>query len=157
MIPNAQSKGLGLAVAKDDDRITRVGRFLRATSLDELPQLINVLRGEMSLIGPRPTVASQVEKYTSEQRRRLEVCPGLTGWAQVNGRNSIPWDRRIELDVWYVDHQSIWLDLWILLKTPAAVIPQSETHYGRSGVVEDFKGSSGTPAADQTESDRQAA
>ena len=157
MIPNAQSQGLGLGIAKNDDRITRVGRFLRATSLDELPQLINVLRGEMSLIGPRPTVACQVEKYTPQQRRRLEVRPGLTGWAQVNGRNSISWDRRIELDVWYVDHQSIWLDLWTLLKTPAAVIPHSETLYGNSGIVEDFQGSADTPADGRTDSDRQAA
>ena len=140
MIQNAERKGLGLAVAQNDDRITRVGKFIRATSIDELPQLLNVLMGEMSIIGPRPTVQSQVLRYDDFQRRRLEVKPGLTGWAQVNGRNSIPWEKRIELDVWYVDHCSFWLDLRVLLKTPLALIPRAETHYGQGGVVEDFKG-----------------
>jgi lipopolysaccharide/colanic/teichoic acid biosynthesis glycosyltransferase len=141
MIQNAEHQGLGLAVAVNDDRITRVGKFIRATSIDELPQLWNVLRGEMSIVGPRPTVQSQVDRYTDVQRRRLEVKPGLTGWAQVNGRNSIPWEKRIELDVWYVDHRSLWLDALIMLRTPLALIPRASTHYGPGGVVEDFKGS----------------
>ena len=99
---------------RGDARITRAGRVLRLLAIDELPQLWNVVRGEMSLVGPRPTLAYQVERYTPRQRRRLEVLPGITGWAQVNGRASLPWDERIELDVWYVEHRSFWLDLRIL-------------------------------------------
>ena len=98
-------------------RVTAAGRILRRLSLDELPNLVNVLLGEMSIVGPRPTLAAQVDQYTPEQRRRLEVRPGLTGWAQVNGRAGIPWERRIELDVWYVDHRSLRLDLRILART----------------------------------------
>ncbi|HEY3414490.1 MAG TPA: sugar transferase [Armatimonadota bacterium] len=130
MCDGAEHKGLGLEVVPDDDRITRVGHLLRNTSLDEFPQLINVLRGEMSLVGPRPTVPGQVERYTDFQRRRLEMRPGLTGWAQVNGRNSIPWDERIKLDVWYVDHWSVWLDLKVLFLTPKAVRPDRKLLYG---------------------------
>jgi lipopolysaccharide/colanic/teichoic acid biosynthesis glycosyltransferase len=100
-----------------DPRITRVGAFLRRWSLDELPQVWNILRGEMSIVGPRPTLRYQVEQYDELQRRRLEVLPGVTGWAQVSGRNELPWPERIELDVWYVDHRSIWLDLSILAST----------------------------------------
>jgi lipopolysaccharide/colanic/teichoic acid biosynthesis glycosyltransferase len=100
-----------------DPRITRVGAFLRRWSLDELPQLWNILRGEMSIVGPRPTLRYQVEQYDEFQRRRLEVLPGVTGWAQVSGRNELPWPERIELDVWYVDHRSLWLDLSILAST----------------------------------------
>jgi lipopolysaccharide/colanic/teichoic acid biosynthesis glycosyltransferase len=107
---------------------------LRRFSLDELPQLINVLRGEMSFVGPRPTLGYQVERYTPWQRRRLEVKPGLTGWAQVNGRNAIDWDQRIELDIWYVDHWSLALDLQILLRTPTALVAP-EGVYGREGIV----------------------
>jgi lipopolysaccharide/colanic/teichoic acid biosynthesis glycosyltransferase len=109
--------GVGTPVLPGDPRVTRVGGFLRRFSLDELPNLINVLRGEMSVVGPRPTLAAQVDDYTPHQRRRLEVKPGLTGWAQVNGRAGIPWDERIELDVWYVEHRSIGLDLRILART----------------------------------------
>jgi lipopolysaccharide/colanic/teichoic acid biosynthesis glycosyltransferase len=105
-------------IAAGDQRITRVGAFLRRWSLDELPQLWNILLGEMSMVGPRPTLRYQVEQYTDHQRRRLEVLPGVTGWAQIHGRNRVDWPRRIELDVWYVDHRSIWLDLKILLLTP---------------------------------------
>ncbi len=121
MVVGAESRGLGLRVAAHDDRITRAGHFLRRSSLDELPQLWNILRGEMSLVGPRPTVRSQVERYTDYQRRRLEVRPGLTGWAQINGRNSLPWEQRIELDIWYIDHWSLWLDLTILARTPGII------------------------------------
>jgi len=121
MVVGAEKKGAGFAVDAGDSRITRVGRMLRRTSVDELPQLWNVLRGEMSLIGPRPTLRYQVETYTERQRRRLDVRPGLTGWAQVNGRATLPWAERIELDVWYVEHRSPLVDLKILLKTPLAL------------------------------------
>lgn len=109
--------GVGVPVLGDDPRVTATGRVLRRLSLDELPNLVNVLRGEMSIVGPRPTLAAQVEQYTPEQRRRLEVRPGLTGWAQVNGRAGIPWEQRIDLDVWYVEHRSLRLDLRILVRT----------------------------------------
>ncbi|MGH3977608.1 MAG: sugar transferase, partial [Pseudonocardiaceae bacterium] len=102
---------------RDDQRIPRLGAFLRASSLDELPQLWNILRGDMSLIGPRPTLPEQVEHYTRRQRGRLAIRPGLTGWAQVNGRNSISWPERIELDLWYIEHRSASLDMKILLRT----------------------------------------
>jgi lipopolysaccharide/colanic/teichoic acid biosynthesis glycosyltransferase len=131
MVVGAESKGAGPAVDRGDPRITRVGRVLRRLSLDELPQLWNVLRGDMSLIGPRPTLAYQVERYTPRQRRRLEVKPGLTGWAQIHGRARLPWDERIELDVWYVDNRSPWIDLKILLRTPLALF--GGTYKGETG------------------------
>jgi lipopolysaccharide/colanic/teichoic acid biosynthesis glycosyltransferase len=121
MVVGAERQGAGFAVDRDDPRITRVGRVLRRLSVDELPQLWNVLRGEMSLVGPRPTLRYQVERYTEQQRRRLEVKPGLTGWAQIHGRALLPWEERIELDVWYVEHRSAWLDLRILVRTPLAL------------------------------------
>jgi lipopolysaccharide/colanic/teichoic acid biosynthesis glycosyltransferase len=105
-------------ISAGDQRITRVGAFLRRWSFDEFPQLWNIIRGDMSLVGPRPTLGYQVEQYTPHQRRRLEVLPGVTGWAQIHGRNSIAWPQRIDLDVWYVDHRSLRLDLKILLRTP---------------------------------------
>ena len=117
MVPGAESMGAGIYVVEGDPRITRTGRLLRRLSLDELPNLINVLRGEMAIVGPRPTVQEQVDRYTDRQRRRLEVRPGITGWAQVNGRTSLPWPERIELDVWYVEHRSLRLDLRILART----------------------------------------
>ena len=117
MIVGAETKGAGFAVDKGDSRITRVGRVLRKLSLDELPQLWNVVRGDMSVIGPRPTLSYQVERYDARQRRRLEVKPGITGWAQIHGRASLPWEERIELDVWYVEHRSIGLDVRILVRT----------------------------------------
>jgi lipopolysaccharide/colanic/teichoic acid biosynthesis glycosyltransferase len=110
-------QGPDVALSRDDPRITRVGAFLRRYSLDELPNLVNVLRGEMAIVGPRPTIGSQVDRYTERQRRRLEVKPGLTGWAQVNGRVSLSWPERIELDVWYVENRSLRLDLQILART----------------------------------------
>ena len=131
MVVGAESQGAGWAVNEGDPRITRVGRILRRLSLDELPQLWNVVRGEMSLIGPRPTLAYQVERYTPRQRRRLEVKPGITGWAQVHGRAALPWDERIELDVWYVENRSAGVDLKILAKTPAALF--SGTYKGETG------------------------
>jgi len=131
MVPGAESQGAGFAVDRGDPRITPVGRLLRRLSLDELPQLWNVVRGDMSLIGPRPTLRYQVERYTPRQRRRLEVKPGITGWAQVHGRATLPWDERIELDVWYVEHRSSWLDLKILAMTPLALF--SGTYKGATG------------------------
>jgi lipopolysaccharide/colanic/teichoic acid biosynthesis glycosyltransferase len=117
MVPGAEAMGAGIYVVEGDPRITRVGRRLRRFSLDELPNLVNVLKGEMAIVGPRPTVQEQVDRYTERQRRRLEVKPGITGWAQVNGRTSLPWPERIELDVWYVEHRSLALDLRILART----------------------------------------
>jgi lipopolysaccharide/colanic/teichoic acid biosynthesis glycosyltransferase len=117
MVPGAESMGAGLYVLEGDPRITRVGRLLRRFSLDELPNLVNVLRGDMAIVGPRPTVQEQVDRYTDRQRRRLEVKPGITGWAQINGRTSLSWPERIELDVWYVEHRSMRLDLRILART----------------------------------------
>ena len=117
MVPGAESIGAGIYVLEGDPRITRAGRLLRRFSLDELPNLVNVLKGDMAIVGPRPTVQEQVDRYTDRQRRRLEVKPGITGWAQVNGRTSLSWPERIELDVWYVEHRSMRLDLRILMKT----------------------------------------
>ena len=131
MVVGAEGIGAGYAVDRGDPRITRLGRVLRRLSIDELPQLLNVVRGEMSLIGPRPTLAYQVERYTSRQRRRLEVKPGITGWAQIHGRAALPWDERIELDVWYVEHRSPLVDLGILLRTPRALF--SGTYRGATG------------------------
>jgi lipopolysaccharide/colanic/teichoic acid biosynthesis glycosyltransferase len=117
MTLGADPVGVGTPVLEGDPRVTRVGRILRRLSLDEIPNLVNVLRGDMAIVGPRPTLGAQVELYTPHQRRRLEVRPGITGWAQVNGRAGIPWAERIELDVWYVDHRSPALDLRILGRT----------------------------------------
>ncbi len=118
-----------VVVVAGDARVTRVGAFLRATSLDEVPQLLNILKGDMSVVGPRPTLPYQVEQYDDFERRRLEVLPGVTGWAQIHGRNSLPWPKRIELDVWYVDHWSLWLDARILARTIPVVLG-SEGVYG---------------------------
>jgi lipopolysaccharide/colanic/teichoic acid biosynthesis glycosyltransferase len=117
MEPGSDPVGVGKVVARDDPRVTTAGRFLRRTSLDEIPNLVNVLRGEMAIVGPRPTIPAQVEDYTPRQHRRHEVRPGLTGWAQVQGRAGIPWQERIELDVEYVDRRSFGLDLRILTRT----------------------------------------
>ena len=137
MIVDAEHQGAGLAVNEGDSRITRTGRILRKLSLDELPQLWNVVRGEMSIIGPRPTLRYQVEQYDERQRRRLDVLPGITGWAQIHGRATLPWDERIELDVWYVDHRSPLLDLKILLRTPLALF--RGTYKGATGGWEETK------------------
>ena len=131
MVVGAEHIGAGLAVNWGDPRITRVGRALRRLSIDELPQFWNVLVGDMSIVGPRPTVRSQVDQYTPHQLRRLDVKPGITGWAQVNGRAALPWSERIELDVWYVEHASPWLDLKILARTPLALF--SNTYKGETG------------------------
>jgi len=133
MVDGAEHIGAGLAVNANDSRITRVGAVLRRTSLDELPNLLNVLRGEMSLVGPRPTLPAQVAQYTPRQRERLSVKPGITGWAQVNGRASLPWSRRIELDLHYVEHRSLLLDLQILLRTPALVLRGGGLYKDKTG------------------------
>ena len=131
MVVDAERQGAGFAVDKGDARITRAGRVLRRLSLDELPQLWNVVRGEMSVIGPRPTLRYQVEQYDERQRHRLDVKPGITGWAQINGRAALPWADRIELDVWYVEHRSPRLDLRILARTPLALF--RGTYKGETG------------------------
>ncbi len=133
MVRDAGSRGAGMAVDAGDDRILRCGHLLRVTAIDELPQLWNVLRGEMSLIGPRPTLPEQIEAYSDHQRRRLDMKPGLTGWSQVHGRTSIPWSERIELDVWYVEHWSLALDLRILWMTVAQLLRPHETYKGETG------------------------
>ena len=133
MVDGAEHIGAGLAVNAGDSRISRVGALLRRTSLDELPNLFNVLRGDMSLIGPRPTLPVQVAQYSQRQRRRLAVKPGITGWAQVNGRASLPWPERIELDLYYIEHRSLALDLKILARTPAMVLGGGGLYKGREG------------------------
>jgi lipopolysaccharide/colanic/teichoic acid biosynthesis glycosyltransferase len=138
MVVGAEKNGLGLEVAKEDSRITRVGRFLRHWTLDEIPQVFNVLKGDMSIVGPRPTVPSQVARYTPWQQRRLEAKPGMAGWAWIHGRNRPSWAERIELDIWYVDHWSLWLDFVILLKA-VGILLRREGVYGEDGVVRDLE------------------
>lgn len=122
MVPDAVNIGSGMFVEKDDQRITSIGKIIRKTSIDELPQLLNVLRGEMSLVGPRPAPLHHLDVYNERQRNRLNVRPGITGWAQVKGRLALYWPERIEMDLWYVEHYSFWLDLKILVKTVAVVL-----------------------------------
>jgi len=133
MVADAEFMGDGLAVNRGDPRITRVGAFLRRFSVDELPNLVNVVRGEMAIVGPRPTIQAQVDQYTDHQKRRLEVKPGLTGWAQINGRASLPWDERIELDVWYVDNKGLWLDTRIVLRTIRMLFSGQGIYKGGTG------------------------
>ena len=133
MVAGAEGMGAGLAVNEHDPRITRVGALLRRYSLDELPNLVNVLRGEMSIVGPRPTVPVQVQAYDERQRGRLAVRPGITGWAQVHGRASLPWPQRIELDLHYVEHRTWRLDLEILLRTARMVISGHGLYKGETG------------------------
>jgi lipopolysaccharide/colanic/teichoic acid biosynthesis glycosyltransferase len=133
MVRGAEFTGAGLAIQEGDDRITRVGAFLRRYSLDELPNLWNVVRGEMSIVGPRPTLPVQVQQYTERQRGRLAVKPGITGWAQVNGRAALPWPERIELDLWYVEHRSLMLDLKILARTVRMVLAGQGLYKGETG------------------------
>jgi lipopolysaccharide/colanic/teichoic acid biosynthesis glycosyltransferase len=133
MVAGAEFAGAGLAIQAGDDRITRLGALLRRYSLDELPNLWNVLRGEMSIVGPRPTVDVQVQQYTPRQRGRLAVKPGITGWAQVNGRASLPWPQRIELDLFYVEHRSLALDVKILARTGRMVLSGQGLYKGDKG------------------------
>ena len=133
MVSGAEHIGAGLAVNEGDPRITRVGALLRRFSIDELPNLVNVLRGDMALVGPRPTLKAQVDQYTPRQRRRLDVKPGITGWAQVNGRATLPWHERIELDVWYVENRSFALDLRILARTARLLATGHGLYKGDTG------------------------
>lgn len=133
MVHGAEFTGAGLAIAAGDPRITRLGTLLRRYSLDELPNLWNVLRGEMSIVGPRPTLKAQVDEYSERQRGRLAVKPGITGWAQVNGRASLPWSERIELDLWYVEHRTLALDLEILVRTVRMVVTGQGLYKGETG------------------------
>jgi lipopolysaccharide/colanic/teichoic acid biosynthesis glycosyltransferase len=133
MVTGAEQIGAGLAVDEGDTRITRVGALLRRTSLDELPNLLNILRGEMSIVGPRPTLKVQVDQYTDRQRLRLEARPGLTGWAQVNGRASLPWPERIELDIWYLEHATLRLDLRIIALSARMAITGHGLYRGETG------------------------
>lgn len=138
MVEDAINKGLGIEIAENDSRITRVGAFLRRWSLDELPQLINILKGEMSLVGSRPALPHQLAKYTEFEKKRLKMKPGITGWAQVNGRNLLSWTERIKLDVWYIENWSLWLDFKILLMTPKVVLSRQGL-YGKGGIVRDYE------------------
>jgi lipopolysaccharide/colanic/teichoic acid biosynthesis glycosyltransferase len=133
MVTGAEHLGAGMAIDEGDTRITRVGEFLRRTSLDEIPNLINILRGDMAVIGPRPTIPVQVAQYTDRQRGRLAVKPGLTGWAQVNGRAALPWPERIELDLWYIEHRSWRLDFQILMRTARMVLSGHGLYKGDTG------------------------
>ena len=133
MVAGAEAIGSGLALNEGDPRITRVGALLRRFSIDELPNLVNVLRGDMAIVGPRPTIPVQVEQYSERQRGRLAVRPGLTGWAQINGRTALPWDERIELDLWYVEHRSWRLDLRIIARTAVIVLGGEGLYKGEHG------------------------
>ncbi|TML28096.1 MAG: sugar transferase [Actinobacteria bacterium] len=133
MVHGAEHMGAGMAVDEGDPRITRVGTLLRRFSLDELPNLVNVLQGQMSIVGPRPTIPVQVAQYSERQRGRLAVKPGITGWAQVHGRASLPWSERIELDLWYVEHRSLRLDLRILARTARLVLGGHGLYKGETG------------------------
>jgi lipopolysaccharide/colanic/teichoic acid biosynthesis glycosyltransferase len=133
MVSGAETMGKGLAVDEGDARITRLGAWLRRTSFDEVPNLVNVMRGEMSLVGPRPTVQVQVDRYSDRQRLRLHAHPGITGWAQINGRASLPWHERIELDLWYIEHASLRLDLRILARTAHLAATGAGLYRGETG------------------------
>jgi lipopolysaccharide/colanic/teichoic acid biosynthesis glycosyltransferase len=133
MVSGAERIGLGPAVDEGDDRITRIGTLLRRFSIDELPNLLNIARGEMSLVGPRPTLQAQVDRYSERQRRRLDARPGLTGWAQVNGRASLPWAERIELDIWYIEHASLKLDLRIIAASFRMALTGHGLYRGETG------------------------
>ncbi len=137
MVVGAQNTGLGVASGVNDNRITRVGTFLRKWGIDEFPQLVNILKGEMSVVGPRPTLRYQVEKYDEFQKRRLLAKPGLAGWAKVHGRNSLTWEERIRYDVWYVDNWSLWLDIKILFLTCYLIFIKQEGEFGKTGFNDD--------------------
>ncbi len=138
MIKGAEKSGLGYKVARNDPRITRIGKILRRLGIDEFPQLINVIFGEMSLVGPRPTLPYQVEKYSEFEKRRLGVKPGMISLALIKGRNALSWKERIELDIWYIENWSLWLDLKMLFKAPFSVL-SGRGLYGKGGIVEDYE------------------
>jgi lipopolysaccharide/colanic/teichoic acid biosynthesis glycosyltransferase len=129
----------------DEQRLTAFGRFLRSSSLDELPQLWNVIKSEMSLVGPRPLLQEYLERYNSHQRRRHNIKPGITGWAQVNGRNALTWEEKLDLDIWYVDHRSFWLDIKILWLTLLKVLHRDGISQNGHATMEEFMGSTNTP------------
>ena len=129
------------ALLPDDQRLTGLGAWLRSTSLDELPELFNVLKGDMSLVGPRPLLMDYLSLYNDRQARRHEVRPGITGWAQINGRNALSWEEKFELDVWYVDNRSLWLDIKILFKTVLQVLKRDGISHGEEATMPRFKGS----------------
>jgi len=133
MVAGAERMGAGMAVNEGDTRITRTGKFLRRWSIDELPNLVNVVRGDMSIIGPRPTIQVQVAQYTDRQRGRLAIRPGLTGWAQIHGRTALPWDQRIELDLWYIEHRKLKTDLVIVWQTVRMLINGDGVYKGTTG------------------------
>jgi len=139
MIEGAVNKGLGITVSENDGRITKIGNFLRKYGIDEFPQLINVLNGEMSLVGPRPTLRYQVEKYNNFEKKRLLMKPGLAGWALVHGRNSLKWEERLKYDVWYVENWSLLLDIKIIFKTIYLIFIKQEGVYGKDGVNDSFQ------------------
>jgi len=141
----------------DEQRLTRLGRFLRSTSLDELPELLNVLKGDMSLVGPRPLLMQYLARYTPEQARRHEVQPGITGWAQINGRNAITWEEKFALDVWYVDNWSLWLDMKILAMTVIKVFKREGISAAGEATMTEFKGNYEEQYGDQKQSHLQAA
>jgi sugar transferase EpsL len=138
----------------DEDRLTPLGRFLRSTSLDELPELFNVLRGEMSLVGPRPLLTQYLDRYTSEQARRHEALPGITGWAQVNGRNTLTWEEKFQYDVWYVDHWTFWLDIKILLINFLKVFKREGISQPGHATMEEFMGSRSLDDKDESKPQR---
>ena len=138
MVSDAIEKGLRYSVAESDERITKIGSFLRRYGIDELPQLFNVLKGEMSLVGPRPTFRYQVERYNTFQKKRLLVKPGIIGWALIHGRNMISWEERIKYDVWYAEHWSLWLDFYIILKSFYVILVQKQGVYGKGGTNDPF-------------------
>ena len=138
MVKGAIEKGLGVTVAADDERITKIGKFLRKWGIDELPQLINVIKGEMSLVGPRPTFRYQIEKYNNFQKKRLLMRPGITSLALIHGRNFLSWEERIKYDVWYVDNWSLWLDFKIILKTFYFIFIKQGGIYGKEGINDPF-------------------
>lgn len=138
MVDGAEHMGLGFEVSQNDTRITKVGSLLRIWSVDEFPQLFNILNGEMSLVGPRPARVDQIEKFTEDEKRRLLVKPGLTGWAQINGRNLLSWQERIQLDLWYVANESFWLNLRILFKTLWVAFVARTGQNGPEGVTRDY-------------------
>lgn len=138
MKDGAIKEGLGYNITKNDERITRIGKLLRKYGIDELPQLFNVIKGEMSLVGPRPTFRYQVEKYNEFQKQRLLVKSGITGWALIHGRNLLSWEERIEYDVWYIENWSLWLDLKILIKTVYLIFIKREGIYGKKGINDSF-------------------
>jgi len=139
MADGAINYGLGVTVSENDERITRVGKFLRKWGIDELPQLLNVLKGEMSLVGPRPTLRYQVEKYNDFEKKRLLLKPGIVGWALIHGRNSLSWEERIKYDVWYVENWSLWLDIVIILKSFYLILIKQDGVYGKGGINDSFK------------------